>query len=89
MNNIQQTESDKQTREQLKKLVIARLMIIPEDMRLSIGDTEYNKEDAIGHVRVGDAIGDNIMDLQLAYLQDLATGKMYEDEQGYLGHQAK
>ena len=74
------TLTDNQIKEQLRKLVIARLMAVPEDLRLSIGDTEYGREDSIDHVRKGDAIGVHIMDVQLAYLRDLATGKIYEDE---------
>ena len=78
-----------QIKEQLKELVIARLMTVPEDLRLSIGDTEYSKDDAIEHVREGDAVGIRIMDLQLEYLQDLATGKLYDDEQGFVGNQTE
>ena len=77
---------DERVKEELKKLVIARLRTIPEDLHLSIGEREFSKTDAIDHVRVGDAVGEHIMELQLAFLQDLATGKIYDNEKDNSGN---
>lgn len=78
-----------ETREQLKSIVIARLEIIPSYLRLSVGESEYSKEDAIEHVRKEDNIGRQVMIAQLQFMQDLARGNIYKDGQDFIDYQAE
>lgn len=65
---------------QLQALVIERLKQLPQDMEMSIGDLEYGKGDLILHVRENDKIGQEVISMQVEFLQDLASGSIYSDE---------
>ncbi len=66
--------------DQVRDLVVERLKRLPEDMEMSIGDMDYSKADLLGHVKGGDEIGKEIINMQLEFLQDLASGAIYQDE---------
>lgn len=87
-NNKSASVWNKETKEQLQKLVLARLMIVPRNLKLSIGSVEFARDDAVTHVKRGDDIGEKIMEIQLEFLRDLASGKIYSDEKDYFDNQA-
>jgi len=62
--------------EEIKKIVIARLMVIPENYRLSIGGAlePLSGKDMIMHVEKGDEIGKKIVEIELRFLQAMKTG---------------
>ena len=67
--------------EAIKKLVIARLDIMPENVRLSLGGTEtLDKHAMISHVETGDDIGKKIIEMHLHYLRSLKKGEIYEED---------
>ena len=66
--------------ENIKKLILARLMIMPSDLRLSIGSQDYTKEDLKKHIEENDSIGNEYTNTQLEFLQDLASGAVYQNE---------
>lgn len=70
-NKISQTE---------KELVIARLETYPTNIGTLIGnnDKSYSKKDLIDNVTQGTAVGKQIVDIELNYLRDLASGKIYD-----------
>lgn len=70
-NKISQTE---------KELVIARLETYPTNIGTLIGSDNkpYSKKDLIDNVAQGTAVGKQIVDIELSYLKDLATGKIYD-----------
>lgn len=71
-------EKDKQ-KEELKKLVVARLEIVPPDKKISIGSKgEFTRDELIEHVEKGDEIGEKITEIQLEYLRLLKEGIFYE-----------
>lgn len=76
---------DKKIREQVQKIVIARLNAIPKDIEMSVGSKQYTKEQLLKFIEEGNEIGDQLMEMQLKYLRDLASGKIYrlEDEQNH------
>ncbi len=74
---------DKDLLEQLKKLTIERLKAMPENTELAIGSDRYSKSDLITHVTAIDDLGKEIMSIQLVFLQDLASGEIYKDENSY------
>lgn len=74
------TAQDLTLTDQLRELVIERLKRLPEDMEMSIGDMDYSKKDLLSHVTEGDSVGMEVVDMQVEFLQDLASGSIYSDE---------
>jgi len=66
--------------EELKKIVLERLKSMPESLSVSIGNAEYTTDELVEHVEDGDEVGKQIMEIQLQYLQDLGSGKIYDNE---------
>lgn len=64
----------------LQKIVVERLRRLPSHLQISIGNTSYSNEELVSSVKEGTKLGQQIMGIQLDYLQDLASGKIYLDE---------
>lgn len=61
--------------DEIKKLVIARLDILPADKKMSIGSAgEFNKAELIAHVQKGDTIGQKIIEVELEFLRAMKEG---------------
>lgn len=61
--------------EDLKKLVIARLDVLPPDKKVSIGSVgAFNKNELIEHVEKEDDIGKKVIEVELTYLKALKEG---------------
>lgn len=74
---------DKETQEDIKKLVMARIKAASDDLAISIGSEEYTKEAILKSVEAGDELGQEIIEMQMEYLRDMAEGAIYQqgDEQ--------
>lgn len=70
---------DRETQEDIKKLVIARIKAASDDLNVSIGSTEYTKEEMLKSIEKGNALGQEIMEIQMEYLRDMAEGKIYQE----------
>ena len=79
-NQIEEIIADPELKEQLKKLVLERVNVMPDTMRMAIGSTELTKEDIMRHVREEDETGKQVMEIELGFLRDLASGAVYEEE---------
>jgi len=65
----------KEQKEEIKELIIARLMSMPENHKVSIGSSgEFDKYDLIEHVKKEDKIGEKIIEIQLHFLKRLKEG---------------
>ena len=63
------------SQEEIKDLVIARLEMLPDDKKISIGSKgEFTKEEIIEHVKKGDLIGKMMIDIELGFLRDMKEG---------------
>ncbi len=63
------------TDNEIKKLVIARLSSMPENMKISIGAYgSFDKYELISHVGKDDEIGKKVTDIQLFYLRSMKRG---------------
>lgn len=72
------SKNKKVLQEKLKKLVIARIEVMPSDKKLSIGsEKELTKEELIEHVEKGDEIGKKITEVQWGFLKSLKEGIFY------------
>lgn len=76
---ISNEKSDK-LQKQIRELVIARIRTLTEDVSLSIGGKDFKREELIEHVQKEDTIGKDIIDMHLEFLQDMASGALYENQ---------
>ena len=59
--------------EEERKLVLARLINLPSNMKLSVGSNKpLSKDELIGSIRKGEPAGDKFVEMQLAYLRNIA-----------------
>ena len=65
---------------ELKKIVLARIQVMPNDLNISVGGQEIAKKDLITHIENSDDIGEHLMLTELEFLQDLASGAIYANE---------
>ena len=70
--------TNKQLQEDIKKLVLARIMAASDDLRVAIGSTEYTKTEMVKSVEAGNEVGKEIMEIQMEYLRDMAKGAIYQ-----------
>ena len=68
---------DPELREQLKRLVLERINVMPDTLRMAVGSTELTKTDIVKHVRDEDEIGRQVIEMELSFLRDLASGAVY------------
>ena len=69
------SEKEKKVEEELKKIVIARLELLPPDKKISIGGSgEFSRDELIKRVEKEDRIGKKIIDIELEFLRDLKEG---------------
>ncbi len=63
-----------------KKVTIARLNALSDRLQIHIGSNQnYTKNDLIGHIHRETKIGQQMVDIQINFLRDLAHGKIYQD----------
>lgn len=69
---------NKKITRQVKELVIARLEIMPNNMKVSIGAYgTFSKEDLKRHVEEEDEVGKKVIEVQMAFLRAIKEGKLY------------
>ena len=57
-----------------REIVISRLMAIPPNLKLSIGEYgAFNNDQLVQHVQKNDDVGKAVLDMQMSYLQSLKT----------------
>ena len=76
-NNLDEIISDPELKERLRTLVLERINVMPNTLRVAVGSQEITKEDILRHVQEGDEIGKQMMELELTFLRDLASGAVY------------
>lgn len=69
---------DKETQEDIRKLIIARIKASSDDLAVSIGSKEHTKEQMLKSVETGDELGQEIIEIQMEYLRDMAEGAIYQ-----------
>lgn len=79
MKNITSTQ-DKELQEDIKKLVVARIKAASDDLSISVGSTEYTKGEMLKSVENEDEVGKEIIEIQMEYLRDMASGVIYQEQ---------
>lgn len=70
---------DKETLKEMQKLVLARLRASSDDLTVSIGSIEYTKKDMLESVEKANELGKEIIEAQIEYLRDMASGAIYDN----------
>jgi len=78
--NRKQTERGQEITQELKQLVVWRLKAIPSDLKISIGGNQFSQKEALVHVKNEDEVGNEIAEIQIQFLRDLTSGKIYQNE---------
>ncbi len=76
---ISKEEAD-ELQEQIRELVIARIRTLSDNVSLSVGGEDLKRDELIEHVQKEDEIGKNLIDMQIEFLQDMASGALYENK---------
>jgi len=75
--DVQKT-TDTGIQEDIRELVLARIKAASDDLRIAIGSTEYTKTEMIENVKAGNEVGKEILEIQMEYLRDMASGAIYK-----------
>lgn len=76
-NNYSQIP-DKETKEDMRKLVIERIKATSDELEISIGSKTYSKSDILRSLEKKDELGQEIIEIQMEYLKDMAQGAIYQ-----------
>ena len=70
---------NKKVSKEIKELVIARLEVMPNNMKVSIGSHgAFSKEELKEHVEEEDEIGKKVIEVQMTFLRAIKEGKLYK-----------
>ncbi len=80
-NKLTVSNGNLKKQEYIKELVIARIDASSGNLKVMIGgNKELSKQDLINNVRQGNALGKEIIDIQLEFLKDMTEGKIYQND---------
>ena len=79
-NTIKEILADPDANGELKDIVLARIQVMPDTINIAIGNEDLSKKQLLEHVNREDGLGTQIMEMELEYLQDLASGAIYLNE---------
>ena len=77
-NQKKQKNASTNVQVEIQKLVLARLKATSRDFQLSVGSKDYSTQELIEKVKEGGEIGKQIMEIQMEYLRNLSSGKIYK-----------
>lgn len=78
MDELNLNKIDPELLEAMKKIVVERIRTSSDDLVITIGDKEYDKKQTLESIEKGDEIGLEIIDTQMEFLRDMASGRFYE-----------
>ncbi len=74
------TKSNEPISVELKELVIARLLSIPNNVTISVGDEgDFTRAEIIERVKREDTVGREVVRSQLEFLRALSTGRLLDE----------
>lgn len=77
MDKADHSNKDKRIKEDIKKLVIARVRAMSDELGIVIGSTNYSKKEILDSIEKEDEIGKEMVEIQMDYLRDMAEGAIY------------
>lgn len=78
MDKLDIKDIDPKLLEEMKQLVLARIKASSDDLEVSLGTQKYTKQEILKSIQKGDEVGLEIIDIQMEFLRDLASGEMYK-----------
>jgi hypothetical protein len=72
--------ADPELKEQFKMLVLERINVMPDTLRVTVGSSDFGKRDIMQHVQEESEIGKQMMELDLEFMKALASGTVYRNE---------
>ncbi len=75
--SVEESDMAPELMESLKRLVLERVNVMPDTLRMAVGSLELTREDLTKHVEEGDDIGKQIIQMNLDFLRDIASGAIY------------
>ena len=64
----------------IKELVVARINALSDELEISVGGENITKEEILKSVAEGNELGQEVIEMQLKFLRDMAEGKLYQYE---------
>ena len=80
MNSIEAIIADPDLKNQLKELVLERMNALPDSMHLAVGSSDFSKAELMENIREESEVGKQVMEMELEFLRDLASGAVYNNE---------
>ena len=78
------SKEDKEKKEEIKKLVVARLDTLPPNVKISVGsEGSFNKKELIKQIESDTEIGRKMVEIELEYLRKLKEGILYASSGGH------
>ena len=65
----------------IRQLVLARMRATPKNLKISIGSGEYSTEELLHRIEQGDEIGNQVIEMQMNFLRDMARGEIYNEDE--------
>lgn len=59
--------------------MIARINAFSDDLGIIIGNKKYSKKEILESIEKGDETGQDVVNAQMDYLRDMASGAIYEN----------
>lgn len=79
-NIIEEIQTDPEFRQRLKELVIERINVMPDTLKMAVGSENLDKDELVESVREENEVGRQVMEMELKFLRDLASGAIYVNE---------
>lgn len=64
----------------IKELVIARINALSDNLEISVGGENVTKQAILKSIKEGNELGQEVIEMQLKFLRDMADGKIYQNE---------
>ena len=77
MDKLDLRDIEPELLEEMKKIAFARVKAASDDLVISIGSKQYSKEEILQSISEGGEIGLEIIDMQIEFLRDMASGEFY------------
>jgi hypothetical protein len=77
MDKLDVRDIEPELLEEMKKLAYARVKASSDDLVISVGSKKYSKNEILQSISNGDEVGLEIIDMQIEFLRDMASGEFY------------
>ena len=80
MDKLDLRDIEPELLEEMKKIAYERVKASSDDLVISVGSKEYSKKELLQSISEGNEVGLEIIDMQIEFLRDMASGEFYAQE---------